>query len=259
MTLLTLHRQHLRKSAAHRIPSKCNNCGFQEGLEGGIDRTQLILFKEYGITWERVFAILFPGYEPIPDKCEHPEPPFTCRTNQNTDFEELSRGTSMTPSTGHAELLQSIRANLREGADHASSNQYVENPVHAGRAQPKPGPYVEDESMLPHPNLPVWPLVQPPNHGTRPQANPQLRETSLLPSHIDSAQPSNIGAPPFPLDLAASTGNGSYDADFQNSQRSMSDFTGLTCHCLCHHHPQEPCFCFPDCSFYKAPTDALLG
>ena len=66
----------MRKSAAHRMPSKCSNCGFQEGLEGGIDLTQLISFKEYGITWERVFAILFPGYKPIPDKCEHPEPRF---------------------------------------------------------------------------------------------------------------------------------------------------------------------------------------
>ena len=156
------------------------------------------------------------------------------------------------------EFLQRIHASLRGGVEHDFNHQFIDEHVRTCRPQPESGLYIEDESMLPQPNLSDWPPRQPIKHRPCPQENLQLEERNLLPGHIDFSQPSNIGAAALPLDRAA-TGNGSYDADLHNSQSSMLDFTGLTCHCSCHHHPQEPCFCFPDCSFYKAPTDALLG
>ena len=183
------------------------------------------------------------------------------RLKKDTDFEELSTASSTSPSGVDTETSQLIYANVRGLFDHITSDQFIDDQIRACRPQPESSPYTESLPMLLHPTLSGWPPKQPAEHSTHPQENLQLRQTSLLPGHADFSQPSNIGAPAFPwdLDLTATTGNGSYDADFQNSQPNTSDFTDSTCLCLCHHHPQESCFCLSDCSFYKAPSDALLG
>ena len=164
----------------------------------------------------------------------------------------------MTPSTVHTELPKYIHANLRDSSDHTASAHSIENHIRAGSAQPESGPYIEDESMLPHRDLPGWPPMQPLDYGTHTQENPQPWEASRLPDHIDYPQPSDKGATTLPLNPSASTANSSHNTDFHDSPTSMADFAGLTCHCLCHHHALEPCFCFPDCSFYRASPDALL-
>lgn len=254
----SLHRQHLR-SAAHRMPPKCNNCGFQDGLEGGVDRMQLISFKEYGITWERVFAIVHPGYEPIPDECEHPEPLSSGRTENSTDFEELSTGSSMDSSREDTESLQRIQANLRGLVGQNISNRFIDDQIRTSRALPESGQHIEGESMLPEANSSYWPPQQPLGHRMHPQENGKRRRTSPLPGYIDTSHSSNIDATGFPLNLTATGGDGSYNTGFLTNQPSTSDFPGLTCHCVCHHRPLEPCWCFSDCSFRKTPSQAPLG
>lgn len=183
------------------------------------------------------------------------------RLKKDTDFEEMSTASSTNPSGVDIETSQRICANARGLFYHALSDQFIDDQIRAGRAQLESTPYMGGVSMLPQPNSLDWPPRQPIEHSLHPQENLQLRQTSLMPGHNDFSQPSNIGAPGFPLDLdlTVTTGNGSYDAVFQNSQLNLSDFTNSTCLCLCHHHPQEPCCCFPKCPFFKAPTNAFLG
>ena len=243
------------------MPPKCYHCGHEDRLEGAIDQKQLTeIMNTRGITWEIVYEKLFPD-EPIPDKCEHPKPLSTGGTKGNTDFEDLSTAFPMTLSGEDTKLAECLHANMRGYLNHATSDQFTDEQIRAGRAQLGSTPYVGGVSMLPQQTSSDWPPRQLIEHSTYPQANPQLGETSLLQGHTDFTQASNIGAPAFPWDLGltATTGNGSYDAVFQNSQSNLSDFTNSTCLCVCHHHPQEPCCCSPDCWFYKAPTDVLLG